>query len=213
MHYKEVAEIAAHTTTVLATVAAALWFWRSDSFQRKLQFDVQCATFAGTSLGQQKLVELTFLLENKGQVTNRCYTLAYEIEAVEVGRANRADRVVLHRSGNIVPCKAEYYYVRAGVTQHITARKWVPATVSTVRVRAFILYDKCRQSIDNKRDLFEQMYEHRDWTARDRIFSLAQGEGSDRRIASSNHIPSDQEKPAPSDAPASAPRATDRDSG
>lgn len=163
---ESIAAITAHVTTVLAALAAAWWFFVTDSFRKKIQFNVQCAAFNNSSFKDRKLVELAFLLENKGQVSNRCYTLAYEVWSVG------ATSELLDRSGNLVPKSAEYYYVRAGVTLRITARLSIPSNVSTLRVRAFILYDKHRNELDNTSDLFAQMYAHHDWTALDRVFSV-----------------------------------------
>ena len=39
----------------------------------------------------------------------------------------------------------------------ITKRHWIPATVSAVRVKAFILFLGERREIDKKADLFSEM--------------------------------------------------------
>ena len=109
-------------------------------------------------------------MQNKGQVESRCYTLAYELESVEADR--KKDPRVRKKPKNIVPAAAGYYYVRAGVTLHVTEHIWIPSDVPILKVKAFMLYDKKRHDVSEGVELFEQMYQYDDWTSLDRIFSV-----------------------------------------
>jgi hypothetical protein len=104
----------------------------------KISFNVECSAFCDPSSPAEKFVELKFELANKGQRENRCYTLAYELQSVE-RRSKDEPPTFLKRSGNIVTETAEYFYVRAGVTQYVSAHLWIPANVGLVRVKAFML--------------------------------------------------------------------------
>jgi hypothetical protein len=174
--------ITAHIAEVTTALAAAWWFFFTASFRKRIEFDVQCSVFSDPQSMEEKLTQLTFSLENRGQVESRCYTLAYEVQSVDAATKHHAP-VFLKNSGNIVPPPAEYYYVRAGVTLRISARLWVPSNVSILRVRAFILYDGQRHEVRESSDLFEQMYQFDDWTALDRVFMVSGAEGDRRDIS------------------------------
>ena len=142
LHHFSLPETLAHIGEVAATVAAAGWFFFTASFKKRIEFSVDCSSFSDHADTRERLVELVFKLENKGQVENRCYTLAYEVQ--EVSTSERKSATILKRSGNLVPTDAEYYYVRAAVAIRITARVWIPSEVSIIRVKAFTLHDRQR---------------------------------------------------------------------
>jgi hypothetical protein len=145
-------EIGAHLATCLGILAAGWWFVFTVNYRKKIAFNVKCSAFRDPNRSDQKFVELMFELENKGQRENRCYTLAYELQSVE-RRTGQAPPVFLKRCGNIVDEAAEYYYVRAGVIQHVAAHLWIPAGVGLVRVKAFMLYENGRKQVREDRDL------------------------------------------------------------
>jgi hypothetical protein len=173
---KNVAEFAAHVATVLAALAAGFWFLFSGSFRKRVQLDAECAVFGGYD--HRKLVEITFVLSNKGQVETRCRTFAYEVEAIQppdparLNEVQNLPRPPLKRSGNIVPSEAEYYYVRAGVTTRISQRFWVPIDLTAIRVKGCMVYGRKRHRISPDQPLFCQVYKYPSWTAIDRTFSL-----------------------------------------
>jgi hypothetical protein len=176
----KIAEVVAHIATVLTPLAAAWWFFFTASFRKRVEFDVQCSVFRDPKSSNEKLIELIFALQNKGQVESRCYTLAYEVQSVDAATKGNPPEF-LKRSGNIVPPgepdKEEYYYVRAGVTARVSAHFWVPSEISSLRVKAFTTYDKKRHEVQQDKDLFDQMFKITDWTAVDRVFQISSSGG------------------------------------
>jgi hypothetical protein len=164
------AETAYYIATAAGVLAAGWWFFFSGSFRKKVAFDVECTTVPGARGEDEELVELAFLLSNRGQVENRCYTLAYEVQSVDATR--KGAPAFVKRSGNIVPAQAGYYYVQAGVTVRITSRLWIPPHTKALRVKAFMLFDRRRHEIREDTELFEQMYRYKDWGEVDRILRL-----------------------------------------
>jgi hypothetical protein len=162
--------IAAHIATCLAALLAAWWFLFTANYRRKIEFRVHCSPFRHPNNANETLIELVFELENKGQREDHCYTLAYEVQSVDPEHQNSP--AFTKRSGNIVPSQAEYYYVRAGVTQRISDRLWIPASISLIRVKAFMLYEHRRHEISVDRDLFKEMLKFSDWTVVDRVFQV-----------------------------------------
>jgi len=166
------ADVAAHIATCLAALAAAFWFVFTANYRKKIEFNVNCSAFRHPKSTDKRLIELIFELDNKGQRENHCYTLAYELQSVDPEHGSDVTPMFIMRSGNAVPAAAEYYYVRAGVIQRISARLWIPADIPLIRVRAFILYENRRNEIQKDRDLFKEMYRFTDWTALDRVFQV-----------------------------------------
>jgi hypothetical protein len=164
-----VPSVLAHVVTILSAAAAAWWFFFTASFRKRIEFDLDHIVVSDPSWAGALFVELIFVLRNKGQVENQCYTLAYEVVSVDKTRT----RQLIKRSGNIVPSDAQYYYVRAGVTQHISSHLWIPAGVAAIRVKAFMLYDKERHDISVKEGLFSQMTRFDDWTSLDRVLPMS----------------------------------------
>jgi hypothetical protein len=105
--------VLAHTAAILSALAAGWWFFFTASFRKRIEFDLDHRMATDPSWAGSRFVELIFVLRNRGQVENRCYTLAYEVESIDKTRK----RAFTKRSGNIVSANAQYYYVRAGVTQ------------------------------------------------------------------------------------------------
>ena len=48
----------------------------------------------------------------------------------------------------------------------------IPAGILLIRVRAFMLYEQRRIEVSEESDIFEEMFQFRDWTAVDRVFQL-----------------------------------------
>ena len=139
-------------------------------YRRKIGFKATCSVFSHPQAPNEKFVELVFDLDNKGRREYHCYTLAYELQAI-VPRSVDTPPFV-RRSGNVVPTEAGYYYVRAGVTQQISARLWIPGDIRFIRVKACALFDRQRREISPERDLLEQVYKSEDWIALDRVFPV-----------------------------------------
>jgi len=98
--------------------------------------------------------------------------LPYEVQSVDAEHADKYKPVFRRVCRNIVPAEAEYFYVRAGVAQQITNHLWIPAGILLIRVRAFMLYEQRRIEVSEESDIFEEMFQFRDWTAVDRVFQL-----------------------------------------
>lgn len=101
------ADIAAHIATCLVALAAAFWFVFSANYRKKIAFNVNCSAFRHPNSANEKLIELIFELENKGQRENHCYTLAYELQSVGPEHRDLPPEFIT-RSGNVVPAAAEY---------------------------------------------------------------------------------------------------------
>jgi hypothetical protein len=171
---KAFAQIAANIATVAAAIAAAYWFYWSGRSSRRVEFDANFSVYKCIN-PEFKVLQVAFLLDNKGQVEHRCYTLAFEVVELDPdGRAiSDSSEGFVFRSGNIVDQKAAYYYVRPGVCQRIVHVVSVPAHLKLAKVRAFFTYARQRIDIDPTKPTLSQRDGLPDWTSLVRVVDLS----------------------------------------
>jgi hypothetical protein len=169
---KLVTQIAANVATVLVAAAAAFWFFLSRRYSKRVEFDIEFHVYECGD--QNRILQVTLLLDNKGFTEHRCYTLAFEVaEMLPEGRTiSDPSHGFLYRSGNIVELKAGYYYVRPGVCQRIVRTLTVPKRVKLCKVRAFFTYSANRLEIDCTRPTLPQRLARPDWTSLVRMVDL-----------------------------------------
>jgi hypothetical protein len=173
--FKTIAQILANLTTVGAAAAAAWWFFFSGRVSRRVEFNVDLDVFESGD-PKRRILQVTFLLDNKGFVEHQCYTLAFEVvemrsDGTSASASDQSEGFVF-RSGNVVERDAQYYYVRPGVCQRIVHTVSVPAEVELAKVRAFFTYFPNRLEIDRNKPTMPQRLVQDDWTSLVRVADL-----------------------------------------
>jgi hypothetical protein len=99
---KDMSQILANAATILVAVAAAFWFFRSRRYSKRVEFNVEFAVFESSD-PRYKILQVTLMLDNKGQVEHHCFTLAYEVVEMRADGTSVSDRSeggFIFRSGN-----------------------------------------------------------------------------------------------------------------
>jgi hypothetical protein len=143
------AEIASATGSLLALVAAAVWFVRTSKFRQRIQFDVDLKTYPLPANPAMLVGEVQFILENKGFVEHRIYNLTLSLHSLESdagletreGTGELLFGTPILRKTELVPPSYTYYFVRPGVRQVITHIVSIPA-VPVIRVTAGFAYQR-----------------------------------------------------------------------
>ncbi len=162
---KEISQIVANLATTLVAIAAAFWFFMSRRFSKRVEFNAEFQVYESGD-PDKSVLQVTLLLDNKGQVEHHCGTVAFE--AVEI----RSDGTPIYdpkhgfvyQCGNIVEAEAEYYYVRPGVCHGIAKVISVPTRVKLLRVSAFFIYSTDRLKIETGPHMMAERFPLRDWT-------------------------------------------------
>jgi hypothetical protein len=170
---KAISQIAANAATTLVAGAAAFWFFFSRRFSKRVEFDAEFQLFESGD-PETNILQVALLLENKGYLEHRLYTLAFEVvemlpDGTSVSNPNMG---FVYRSGNVVELEAVYYYVRPGVRQRFVKALRVPARVKLAKVRAFFTYSANRLKIDLTKPTLPQRLVLPDWTALVRVVDL-----------------------------------------
>jgi hypothetical protein len=160
--WKDVAEIAGHTASVIAAIVGAYWFI-SNTIKPRIQFDLDCAFLPIRENPSELVVELRFVFENKGFMEHRLYNLNVSVHACESGQKPKEKDVTkelqfsqrLLSKVQVVPEKYKYYFVRPGVRQVITHIIRVPSSLSIVRITAGFDYDRNGQYPHTARRVFQ----------------------------------------------------------
>jgi hypothetical protein len=174
---EQMTKIVANVATVLVAIGALCWFIMSQRYRKRVEFDLAYTVFHSQNLSEPNILELKFILDNKGQVEHCCYAMAFEVvELRSDGTSAHQGEGFIFRSRNIVDERAIYYYVRPGVRQFITHTLAVPRDVRLAKVRAFFTYERRRMNVDPTKAIRDQYLARPDWTALARVVSLS-GEG------------------------------------
>jgi hypothetical protein len=170
---KEISQILANLATTLVAIAAAFWFFRSRRFSKRVEFNAEFQVYESGD-PDNSILQVTLLLDNKGEVEHHCGTLAFEVvEMRPDGRAVcKPEEGFVYRSGNIVDEKTVYYYVRPGVCHGIAKEISVPSRVKLTKVSAFFIYSEKRLDIKTDEPLLDQRFQVPDWTYLERIVGL-----------------------------------------
>lgn len=170
---KAISQIVANAATTLVAGAAAFWFFLSRRFSKRVEFDVEFQLFESGD-PKTSILQVTLLLENKGYVEHRLYTLAFEVVEMLPDGTSVSDpsKGFVYRSGNVVEPEAIYYYVRPGVRQRFVKALSVPTQVKLAKVRAFFTYSANRLEIDPAKPTLPQRLVLPDWTALVRVVDL-----------------------------------------
>ena len=160
--WKTVAEISAHAASVVAAIAAGYWFI-SNTIKQRVQFDIDCAFIPIRENPSELVVELRFVLENKGFVEHRLYNLNVSVHTSELGQDLKEKDATkelefsktLLPEVQLVPDKYGYYFVRPGVRQIITHIIRVPSGLSIVRVTSCFYYDREKNYPHTARRVFQ----------------------------------------------------------
>jgi hypothetical protein len=170
---KSISQIVANAATTLVAVAAAFWFFFSRRFSKRVEFDAEFQLYESGD-PDTSILQVTLLLDNKGQVEHQCYTLAFEVVELRPNGTSVSDpsEGFVYRSGNIVERTAGYYYVRPGVCQRIVKTLSVPTRVKLAKVRAFFAYSANRLEIDLAKPTLPQRLALPDWTSLVRVVDL-----------------------------------------
>ena len=166
-------QILANVATTLVALAAAFWFFISRRFSKRVEFDAEFQVYESGD-PETSILQVTLLLENKGDVEHHCYTLAFEVVEMLPDGTSVSDKSkgFVYRSGNIVERDAVYYYVRPGVCQRIVKTLTVPARVKLAKLRAFFTYSANRLPIDPEQPTLPQRLALPDWTSLVRVVDL-----------------------------------------
>jgi hypothetical protein len=160
---KTLTDIGTDISTILAAGAGLWWFLYTTQFKQRIQFDLECSAFPAEFNGN-RILELRFVLENKGFVEHRIYDLEASVHVLDGAQLAKSrsssgevifPKTVFSRRP-IVSREFGYYFVRPGVRQVITHIALIPGDAEMVRVTAGFRYRK------------ESKYPH---TAR-RVFSV-----------------------------------------
>lgn len=172
--FKEITQVLVDISTAAAVWGAAWWFCFSRRAARRIEFDLEHRVFKRQNPNNPHILQLNFKMDNKGQVENRFYTLAFEVMEMQGnGRSVHNPREgFIFRSGNIVNEEAEYYYVRPGVCQRITHLVCIPNNVDLVKVRAVFTFENKRRNIDPDKPLSKQYLSLSDWVSLMRVIPL-----------------------------------------
>jgi len=148
--YKSWAQLASNLGSLAAVVAAAIWFFTTSKFRRRVQFDLDCKIYEVADVPKVKITEIQLCFENKGLVDHRIRELTVSIHALlperpletkaETGEL-QFPRVLLDET-NIVPLDYGYYFIRPGVRQVITHITPIDAGVSLIRITAGFKYGR-----------------------------------------------------------------------
>jgi hypothetical protein len=170
---KVISQIAANTATILVALAAAFWFFFSRGFAKRVEFNAEFQLYESGD-PNTNILQVTLLLDNKGQVEHHCYTLAFEVVEMRPDGTSVSDpsKGFVYRSGNIVEADAGYYYVRPGVCQRIVKTLSIPTRVKLAKVRAFFTYSANRLEIDTAKPTLPQRLKLPDWTSLVRVVDL-----------------------------------------
>jgi hypothetical protein len=170
---KAISQVVANAATTLVAVAAAFWFFFSRRFAKRVEFDAEFQLYESGD-PDTSILQVTLLLDNKGQVEHHCYTLAFEVVELRPDGTSVSDSSegFVYRSGNIIERAAVYYYVRPGVRQRIVKTLSVPTRVKLAKVRAFFTYSANRLEIDRAQPTLPQRLALPDWTSLERVVDL-----------------------------------------
>ena len=145
---KDIAETVNAIASTLAILAAGGWFFYTNQFKQRIQFDVECRLLSLRTNNHSKIAEIALVFENKGFVEHRLWNLHLSVHDLACERylTSKLDTRELEFKRHIlpkiqlVPEQYGYYFVRPGVRQAITHIIKVPAAVSAIRVTASFNY-------------------------------------------------------------------------
>jgi hypothetical protein len=148
--YKSWAQTANNLGSLAAILVAAIWFFMTRKFRRRIQLDLDCKIYDLASNPLKRVAEIQFCIENKGLVNHRMRELTVSIHSLQTdSQLEVKDKtgelvfpaVLLERT-NIVPPDYRYYFVRPGIRQLITHIVPLDASISLIRVTAGFHYDR-----------------------------------------------------------------------
>ncbi len=121
-------------------------FFREGKHKQRIQFDIDCQDLG--TIGDERIVELGCVAENKGNVEQRFEDIRVSVRGIDSGRPLRelpyhAPRLEFPETlskASLIPKKWAYFFVRPHVTQRFPLVIKLPKRVSHILVRSTFQY-------------------------------------------------------------------------